>query len=230
MCKGFEETYYTQARAAGIIFIPYDPAHKPQVETVDPEKLRVKTRDPILEANLEIETDLLVLAVGIAPQPEPALNAAFGVKYNEDGFFEEAEPKWRPVDGLKEGVFACGLALAPMTIEESVATGQAAAERALRILTRSTLPAGRFTAGVRHSLCSLCLRCIETCPYAARWVDEEQQLMCVDPGMCQGCGACAATCPNGAAVLHGCSKPQMLGMIDGALNGECHEISKASNG
>jgi heterodisulfide reductase subunit A len=227
ICKGFEETYYTQARAAGVIFIAYDATRKPQVEPIDPQKLRVAARDPILGADLAIETDLLVLATGVAPQPEPALNAALGIATDADGFFEEAEPKWRPVDSLKEGIFACGLALAPMTIEEAVASGQAAGQRALRILTRSALPAGRFTAAVRHSFCSLCQRCIEACPYGARWVDEEQQRICVDPGMCQGCGACAATCPNGAAVLRGCSKPQMLGMIDAAL-GEIHESSHPS--
>jgi heterodisulfide reductase subunit A len=231
ICKGFEETHYTQARAAGVIFVQYDPARKPQVEEIDPQKLRVATRDPILGAELEIETDLLVLATGVTPQPEPALNGALGLTTDMDGFFEEAEPKWRPVDSLKEGIFACGLALAPMTIEETVASGQAAGQRALRILTRNALPAGRFTAAVRHSLCTLCQRCIETCPYAARWVDEEQQRIYVDPGMCQGCGACAAACPNGAAVLRGCSKHQMLGMIDAAL-GEFHESSHpgTSNG
>jgi heterodisulfide reductase subunit A len=228
ICKGFEETYYTQARAAGVIFVQYDPANKPQVEPIDPQKLRVTAHDPILGADLQIETDLLVLATGVAPQPEPALNSALGIATDADGFFEEAEPKWRPVDSLKEGVFACGLTLAPMTIEEAVASGQAAGQRALRILTRSALPAGRFTATVRHSLCTLCRRCIETCPYAARWVDEEQQRICVDPGMCQGCGACAATCPNGAAVLRGCSKPQMLGMIDAVFSGEFHESSHPS--
>jgi heterodisulfide reductase subunit A len=35
--------------------------------------------------------------------------------------------------------------------------------------------------------------------------------------MCQGCGSCAAVCPNGAAVLHGLSDPQVFDMIDAAL-------------
>ncbi len=229
ICQGFEETYFTQARAAGVIFVPYDPSGKPRVETIDPRKLRVTTRDPILGADLEIETDLLVLATGVAPAPEPAVSTALGIRFDVDGFFEEADPKWRPVDSLKEGIFACGLALAPMTMAESVATGQAAAQRALRILTRKALPAGRLTAAVRPSLCALCRRCIDTCPYAARRVDEEQQRICVDPGMCQGCGACAAACPNGAAVLRGCSKPQMLAILDAALTGDRHEAGQQIN-
>jgi len=39
----------------------------------------------------------------------------------------------------------------------------------------------------------------------------------VNPAMCQGCGECAATCPNGAAVVHGFNGQQMFGIIDAAL-------------
>ena len=152
ICKGFEETYYTQARAAGVIFIQYDPSSKPRVEAIDQQKLRVNPRDPILGAELAIETDLLVLATGVEPQTEPSLNAALGLATDADGFFEEAEPKWRPVDSLKEGVFACGLALSPMTIDEAAASGQAAGQRALRILTRSAIPAGHRNLPLRGPL------------------------------------------------------------------------------
>ena len=32
MTYGFSETYFTEARKAGVIFIQYDPDHKPQVQ------------------------------------------------------------------------------------------------------------------------------------------------------------------------------------------------------
>jgi heterodisulfide reductase subunit A len=35
--------------------------------------------------------------------------------------------------------------------------------------------------------------------------------------MCQGCGACAAVCPNGASVLEGFQEQQMFEMIDAAI-------------
>jgi heterodisulfide reductase subunit A len=40
----------------------------------------------------------------------------------------------------------------------------------------------------------------------------------VNPAMCQGCGSCAAICPNGASVLEGFLEQQMLEMIDAAIS------------
>jgi heterodisulfide reductase subunit A len=134
-----------------------------------------------------------------------------------DGFFQEADSKWRPVDSLKEGVFACGLAHSPRNIAETIATAEAAAQRALRILARKQLPAGKVVARVHHSFCSLCELCIDACPYGARTVDVDQEKLLVNPAMCQGCGSCAAICPSGASVLEGFLGQQMLEMIDAAM-------------
>jgi heterodisulfide reductase subunit A len=177
----------------------------------------VTARDPILDADLQIETDLLVLATGVTPHAEPALNASLGLATDPDGFFEEAEPKWRPVDSLKEGIFACGLALSPHSIAESIATAEAAAARALRILTRERLPAGKVVAAVRRSLCSLCAQCIDACPYGARSLDLDHEVVLINPAMCQGCGSCAVACPSGAAVVEGFYGQQMFEAIDAAV-------------
>jgi heterodisulfide reductase subunit A len=217
MSVGFAETHYTRARQAGVIFIPYTPARKPRVSASDPDGVTVEVWDPILGRLLSIRADLLVLATGVVPRLPEALRLAYGVQGDRDGFFLEAESKWRPVDSLKEGVFGCGLALAPQALEGAIASAQAAAQRALRILNRHLLPAGRLTAAVRESLCSLCQACVPACPYAARWLDREAGRIRINPAMCQGCGACAGACPNGAAVLVGASKPQMLDTIDAAL-------------
>jgi heterodisulfide reductase subunit A len=39
----------------------------------------------------------------------------------------------------------------------------------------------------------------------------------VNPVMCQGCGACAAACPNFAAELNGYASRQMFDIIDAAI-------------
>ncbi len=219
MAHGFAESYYTKARKAGVIFIQYEVADKPRVAVPgsDDGPITVTAVDPLLGRPLEIEAELLVLATGIVPELPAELAAAFGTDADDDGFFKEAESKWRPVDGLKEGVFACGLALSPRSIPETVATAGATAQRALRILAHDRLPAGKIVATVRPSLCSLCKRCIPACPYTARRVDPDQDQIVVNPAMCQGCGECAATCPNGAAVVQGFTGQQMFGIIDAAL-------------
>ncbi len=228
MSYGFMETYFTKARQAGVIFIQYTPDTKPDVMVADEKsetgkKLLVNTVDPILDREIQIHADLVVLSTGIVPTLAPDLAQAFGADTDQDGFFQEAEMKWRPVDALKEGVFGCGLAHAPRSIPETIATAEAAAQRSLRILIQEYLPAGKLVASVRHNLCNLCERCLDACPYGARSVDYDLEKILVNPLMCQGCGACAATCPNSAAVVAGFHEEQMFEIIDASLEGTFNE-------
>jgi heterodisulfide reductase subunit A len=219
MTLGFTESYFTSARKSGVIFIQYDLDNIPRV-TIPPESnrpLSVTVTDPILARSLEIEANLLVLATGIVPQLPATLADAFAVERDQDGFFLEAESKWRPVDALKEGVFGCGIALSPRSVPDTIATAGAAAQRSLRILAHEKLSTGKIVASVRHSLCSLCERCIDTCPYKARWLDTEGEKIVVNPAMCQACGDCATVCPNSASVIRGFTDHQLLDMIDAAI-------------
>jgi heterodisulfide reductase subunit A len=217
MTYGFTEAYYTRVRKANVIFIQYAVSEKPRVET-DKKGVKVMVRDALIDRPIQIEPDLLVLATGVVPSLAAELAETFGVVTDQDGFFQEADPKWRPLDALKEGVFCCGLAHSPRNIAETIATAEAAAQRALRILSQQRLAAGKVVANVHHSLCSLCERCIDACPYGARSLNYEMDKVLVNPAMCQGCGSCAAICPNGASVLEGFLEQQMLEMIDAAIS------------
>jgi heterodisulfide reductase subunit A len=216
MTYGFAESYYTLARKEGVMFIPYDKAQKPEVTATD-DMVQVSAVEPIVGRKIQIDADLVVLATGIVPTIPENLTQAYGAGVDDDGFFKEADSKWRPVDSLAEGVFACGLALAPRSVSESIATAEAAAQRALRVLAHEKIPAGRIVAEIRHSLCSLCERCIDTCPYSARIFDPEQEKIVVNVAMCQGCGSCATVCPNSASVLAGFLDQQMFEAIDLAV-------------
>ncbi|MDD4952461.1 MAG: FAD-dependent oxidoreductase [Desulfovibrionaceae bacterium] len=218
MTYGFAETYYTQARRAGAVFIRYDLKDKPKVEFEDKVPV-ITARDPILQREIQVRPSLLVLSGGIEPNEVSDLQEMFGVEVNADGFFQEAEYKWRPVDFLKQGLFMCGLARAPGNMSETIASAKAAAQRAVRILSEMRLTSGSVIAEVRHSLCSLCGKCISVCPYGARSLDLEQDMILVDELLCQGCGACAAVCPNSASLLRGFRDQQVLSVIDAALNG-----------
>jgi heterodisulfide reductase subunit A len=219
MTCGLNEAWYTEARRQGVLFFQYRPEQKPQVSIHAGEELplAVRLHDPILDAPVEIAADLLVLATGIQPHLSETLALAYGIERDRDGFFKEANSKWRPVEALKTGVFGCGIALSPRSIPEAVATAEAAAGRSLAILAAERLPVARTTALVRHSLCTLCLRCIDTCPYDARFLDDTGQRVEVNPAMCQGCGDCATVCPNSASIVKGFSHRSLFGAIEGAM-------------
>ncbi|MEJ5357329.1 MAG: response regulator [Desulfobacterales bacterium] len=216
MTTGFAEAAYTRARGSGVLFIPYPSDRPPAVRPTGAGAV-VAVEEPILGRPLEIEAQLVVLATGIVPALSRELVEAFGGRLDEDGFFQPADAKWRPVDGMAEGVFACGLALSPRTIPEAIATAEAAAMRALGLLGRERLFASRIVARVRHSLCSRCEQCIAACPCGARRLDEELGRVIVHPVRCQGCGTCAAVCPNDAAILEGFPPPQMFSILEAAL-------------
>ena len=216
MSYGFLESYYTEARKKGILFIQYEVHDKPQVN-VEGQGPEVLVKDPVLDRPLAIKADLLVLSTGVVPGESEDLKKFFAVETNRDGFFLEAEAKWRPVDFIRQGIFLAGMAHSPRSLTESIAMAQAAAQRGLTILNSERLEAGGIVAEVRHSLCARCEQCVEACPYGARYYEEEDDQIVVDELMCQGCGSCAAVCPNSASVLRGYRDQHVFDVIDAAV-------------
>jgi heterodisulfide reductase subunit A len=48
-------------------------------------------------------------------------------------------------------------------------------------------------------------------------VDLDNEVIRVDEMLCQGCGACAAVCPNSATVLSSFHDGPIMAVIDAAL-------------
>ncbi|MDD9301685.1 MAG: response regulator [Desulfobacter sp.] len=214
MTPGFLEAYYTRAREAGVVFIPYDKETAPQILADDQGLPRVTCHDPILDRDLEIDASAVVLATGVVPELSSSLAQRYTAQKDEFGFFKAADPKFRPVDGLHPRVFACGLCIRPCFLGEAVAMARAVAARAVGILSGSS---GGAAARVRQAYCSLCLACISACPFNARAVDPEIKKIVVDAVACQGCGICAAVCPSKAAQVDGIEEQHYLNVIDGVL-------------
>ena len=211
------EEYYTQAREAGVIFIRYELDEEPQVKLAQ-ETLKIEIKEPALGDRLILEPDLLVLSPAIVPQDSnQELAQMLGLELTEEGFFKEAEIKFRPVDFNKEGVFACGLALSPRSIGEAVIEAQAAAQRAVTLLSREQLQPSPIVAEVNERWCTGCEVCIEACPYGARVKDSDKGVVVVREALCYGCGACVAACPSGAAKLRRFTDKQVFSMIDAGV-------------
>ncbi len=215
MTYGFKEEYYTRAREAGILFIRYDKNSPPQVG-INKEGLEVKVNDPILNDTLYINPDLIVLSTGIVPDNKQ-LARVIGLPLNTDGFFDELNIKYRPLEFSRPGIFVCGLAHSPMSLEETITQANATSMKVLRLLFKPAYLSSKYVAEVKERWCAGCGLCVDSCPAHARIMDEDRNIAVVKEGICLGCGECAVICPSKASKLKGAKDKQILNMIEAAL-------------
>jgi heterodisulfide reductase subunit A len=132
--KGFEE-FYDRVKGEGLNYrrgLPSEVYQKP-----GSDRLIVRGEDTMLGEPYEIETDLVVLGVGLKPsEGTDKLLKMLGVSQTVDNFAKEAHPKLRPVDTDVPGVFVTGCVQGPKDIPDSVAQGKAAAAASLALLAK----------------------------------------------------------------------------------------------
>jgi len=220
---GFKESYYTEARKKGVIFVRYDETSKPEVSQ-NGHGLRVGVTDQTLGMPMTISADLVVLSAGIHPNEGNKEIAQFlKVPLNSDGFFLEAHMKLRPVDFMTDGVFLCGLAHSPKTIEEAILQAQAAASRAATILAQNSIEMGANISEVIDESCDGCAYCVDTCPFKAitlleyMWQGSVKKVVDANETICKGCGCCEATCPKKGIFVRGFTLDQIEAQIHAAL-------------
>lgn len=220
----FYEALYTQARSAGVLFIRLEDRRR--LEVVPAERgMGIRVRDPGLGQDVELRADLLVLSCAVVPaEGSVALAETFKFSCTLEGFFAEAHVKLRPVDFPAEGLFLCGVAHYPKTIEESIAQARAAAARAAAILSKDVLEVGGIVAVVNAERCTACLTCVRICPYGAPRINSElvgaggiRGAADIKAAACQGCGLCVAECPAKAIQLLHYKDEQVLAKIDALL-------------
>ncbi len=223
---GFKERFYEEARSQGVVFVRFEAEEKPLVSR-DGDRLKVFINDPLLSEKLVLDADLLVLSAATVPAPgNEELAKLLKVPLNQDGFFLEAHVKLRPVDFATEGIFLAGMAHSPKSIDEAIGQAQAAAGRAVVILSKDTYTAEPIVASVNEELCAGCGICTSICEYnAPELVTEmkdgkEVRKSRVNEALCKGCGTCAAACPAGAMEQLGFKKLQLWAMVDAALEDE----------
>ena len=215
---GEREYLYRKAREAGVIFIPYSPDRKPEVEA-DGDRVLVKIYNPVVGRNLAIGADLLGLATATVSHRDEDLAQMFKLPLDSDGWFCEAHVKLRPVDFATDGVFMAGICHYPKPIEESVSQAQAAVSRAITVLSKAEMSLPGTVANIDKSKCVGCGVCWEICPYSAISRDEEDGLAVVNEALCKGCGTCVAHCRSGAPNLRGFSNQDVMSQIKAMLQG-----------
>ncbi len=216
---GYLETVYLNARNDGALFLRWDPKDPPQVEQRD-GRLAIKVKDTLLgDEELEIGADLVVLATGMTPRKNDALNDILKVPKSKDGFYNEIHIKLRPVETAIDGVCIAGTAQGPKNLAESVASSLAAVARTGAILKKGYLNLEPLVAKIDTSKCVWCDECLKACPYGAieRVQCGDKEVAMVLESSCKGEGACVPVCEHDAVNIEGYREDQILAMIDASL-------------
>jgi len=224
---GFREQIYEEARRAGVAFIRYDEAHKPEVRA-DGDGVQVTVNDPTLHVPVALAPDAVVLSVAMVPAAgtrELAERMRFACTL--DGFMLEAHLKLQPVDFPSEGAYLCGAIQYPKFLDEAIAQAQAAAARAASILSQDALQVGGPIAVVDTERCTGCLTCVRVCPYDVPVINMAlvgaggiMGAAEIAPAACRGCGLCAGECPAKAIQLQHHRDEQLLAKIEALFEGD----------
>ena len=207
--KNYEE-FVERAQSEGVIYT------RGKVARVykDGEKVIVVGVDTLLGKPVQVEADLVVLAMAMEPPATTeALSRILKITTDANRFYTEAHPKMNPLGTTTRGIFLAGCAQAPRDIPDTVSQGSGAAGKVITIFSNEALTLDPMTVDVDEELCAGCGLCVPVCPYEARILDPKRRIAVVNAALCQGCGACMTACPNGATVHRNFTKKQILKMV-----------------
>jgi heterodisulfide reductase subunit A len=211
--KGYEDLYWRD-QEAGVTFI------RGKVSEIYKNnktgKLVAVAEDTISAEIMEQEFDMIALATPMVP-PEGLKELADKMKVSigEDGFVTEKHPKLDPVDSLTAGIFACGCALSPKDVRDTVSDGLGASAKAALFLKSDYVTTSPEKAFVLPDLCNGCEACVTICPTKAITMSEGKAK--IDPFQCNGCGACIPVCPQEAIDFKNAMTKQTLSQMRGVL-------------
>ncbi len=232
MAKKNNESYYRESRKSAI-FLKYTINKKPKINKLDgykQEKYIISVYNDNLNEKINFETDLIILSTPLIPKNNKDLAKMLKVPLDKNGFFLEAHVKLRPLDFATEGIFLCGCAQWPKSIQDSISQANGAAGRASRFLKAKSIKTSGIVAQVNPVKCIGCGKCTEICPYNAvdlvptikefEEVNISSQKSFINPALCKGCGTCAASCPNGAISIMSYDFNQINAMIESYFDPE----------
>ena len=220
-----QEELYERASKNKVLFLRFEAAEAPVVETNSGSNgypLSVKVKDTLtFGEEVEVEVDLVVLAVGMEPNNVSDLVEKMKLPVGADRFLQEVHPKLRPVELSVMGILLAGTCQAPFDIGESSAAASGAAVKAAALLSRGYVELDPFVAEVDLEKCTGTGACVEACLQegALSLVEmevggEKVQRAQVNSALCTGCGACVAVCPENGIDVKGWTLKQYEAMVD----------------
>ncbi|MBP6472445.1 MAG: CoB--CoM heterodisulfide reductase iron-sulfur subunit A family protein [Chloroflexi bacterium] len=232
------ETYYKLASENRVRFLRFHDDELPEVMAApagEEHPALVRVTDYLTWGqSLELPVDLVVLAVGMMPNPVDDMIKLLKINAGTDRFLAEVHPKLRPVETAVPGVLLAGTAQGPMNIQESCAAASAAAAKVAVLLGQGYVELEPFVAIVNPELCDGSGECIKECCYEEAISMQpvmvkgtERVTAVVSPANCAGCGVCVGACPNRAIDLQGWTLKQYEAMVEAIAVENVFELEPA---
>jgi heterodisulfide reductase subunit A len=106
------------------------------------DRLIVRGEDTTMGRPLEVPMDMVVLSVGMEPSAGTrSMAQVLQLAQNKYGWIDTVSPPLDTVTTSREGVFACGAALGPADLEDTISSAGAAASKAAALVRRASLAA-----------------------------------------------------------------------------------------
>jgi len=214
--RGHEVPYFKDVvENYDIKLVRYSEDKMPQVFE-DEGKLALKSYDLLIGKELTFKPDLLVLTTAFCGDDTvEKLKGLLKVSASEDGFFQEAHIKLKPLDFASQGIYLGGCARSPKSMRESTEEALGAAMRASIPMNRGYVEAEGIVADIDYEKCSECGLCAKICEFGAIELDGKRPE--VIKAICKGCGTCAAECPKDAINIIHFKDEQILAQVEAAL-------------
>jgi heterodisulfide reductase subunit A len=219
------EDYYTQASKNQVTFLRYLAEESPEVISAGKcsrYPLLVKVKDRLTWGEeIELPVDLVVLSVGMMPNPLDDLVNMLKVAPGSDRFLLEVHPKLRPVETAITGVVLAGTAQGPMNIQESCAAAGAAATKVAVLLSQGKVELEPYVARIDPDRCQGTGECVRVCPqenaihlepFSANGKTFQRAIIVA--ANCNGCGVCVSACPNRAIDVQGWQLDEFEAMVE----------------